>query len=226
MWPTATAEDAESSQARREKDVTLTEAAKLWPTPRRQEGESGPDYARQGREGSGGTDLTTFVAEQWQTPASDIFRSRGGDRVDEQGLDQQARLWATPQAQDAKQEGDRPHSRSIMLIQQVSRFSLPDLTTTPPGSESSESAPSLRQRRKLNPTFVCWLMNWPTWWTSLEPRNCDLQEMESYLSKQRMLLRHFVGDSSDLRMSTAVAELKQPHWTSLAPLGSGSRETE
>lgn len=35
---------------------------------------------------------------QWQTPATDSFRSRGGDRKDEMGLDQQARLWPTPAA--------------------------------------------------------------------------------------------------------------------------------
>jgi hypothetical protein len=33
-------------------------------------------------------------AEQWQTPATDSFRSRGGDRKDEQGLDQQARSFS------------------------------------------------------------------------------------------------------------------------------------
>lgn len=35
-------------------------------------------------------------APLWQTPATDSFRSRGGDRSDEMGLDQQARLWGTP----------------------------------------------------------------------------------------------------------------------------------
>jgi hypothetical protein len=33
---------------------------------------------------------------QWQTPATDSFRSRGGDRKNEQGLDQQARLGLWP----------------------------------------------------------------------------------------------------------------------------------
>jgi DNA (cytosine-5)-methyltransferase 1 len=154
MWPTATAEDAESSQARREKDVTLTEAVKLWPTPRKQEAESGPDYARRGRSNSGGDDLTT----------------------------------------------DQVHS-------------LPALTTTPPGSGSSETAPSSRPRQwltpqtpsphdsdntvgtgrrnqrgldhqaieltgrpKLNPLFVEWLMGWPIGWTSLAPLGSGSRE--------------------------------------------------
>ena len=35
-------------------------------------------------------------ATYWQTPATDSFRSRGGDRVNEMGLDQQSRFWPTP----------------------------------------------------------------------------------------------------------------------------------
>jgi hypothetical protein len=42
------------------------------------------------------------MAHEWQTPATDSFRSRGGDRKDEQGLDQQARLWATPMSRDTR----------------------------------------------------------------------------------------------------------------------------
>lgn len=42
----------------------------------------------------------TGGAEQWQTPGTDSFRSRGGDRADEMGLDQEARFWQTPQARE------------------------------------------------------------------------------------------------------------------------------
>jgi hypothetical protein len=37
----------------------------------------------------------------WQTPAVDSFRSRSGARIDEMGLDQQARRWPTPKQSDA-----------------------------------------------------------------------------------------------------------------------------
>lgn len=43
----------------------------------------------------GGTPLSMQGA-QWQTPGTDSFRSRGGERKDEEGLDQQARHWPTP----------------------------------------------------------------------------------------------------------------------------------
>jgi hypothetical protein len=41
--------------------------------------------------------------KQWQTPSSGNFRTRGGDRADELGLDNQAKKWATPQAHDVHQ---------------------------------------------------------------------------------------------------------------------------
>ncbi len=45
-------------------------------------------------------------SSQWQTPATDSFRSRGGDRKDEMGLDQQARAhWPTPMQDDKSHDG-------------------------------------------------------------------------------------------------------------------------
>jgi hypothetical protein len=40
--------------------------------------------------------LTTQALKNWQTPATDSFRSRGGDRIAEMGLDQEARNFGTP----------------------------------------------------------------------------------------------------------------------------------
>lgn len=46
----------------------------------------------------------------WQTPQVDSFRSRGGDRKDEMGLDQQARLqWVTPASRDWKGANSETH---------------------------------------------------------------------------------------------------------------------
>jgi DNA (cytosine-5)-methyltransferase 1 len=47
-------------------------------------------------------------ATHWQTPAIDSFRSRGGDRKDEMGLDQQSRNWPTARAEDAESCGNHP----------------------------------------------------------------------------------------------------------------------
>lgn len=45
------------------------------------------------------------MASKWQTPGTDSFRTRGGERSDEAGLDRQAKLWATPPTQDAANNG-------------------------------------------------------------------------------------------------------------------------
>lgn len=83
--------------------TSLTDAAvrdPKWTTPSASDGERGGTLTP----GMSGTSLAQQVAtpgfkrpELWQTPGTDSFRSRGGDRKDEMGLDQQAR-WMTPKA--------------------------------------------------------------------------------------------------------------------------------
>ena len=74
-WPTPMVGDAiggrTSKGADRPGEGGLLQAAKMWPTPKSTR--SGPDYAREEREGSGGDDLATFVAKEentWPTPSS------------------------------------------------------------------------------------------------------------------------------------------------------------
>jgi hypothetical protein len=79
-------------------------------------------------------------AAWWQTPATDSFRCRGGDRKNEMGLDQQAR---------------------------TSDYFHPAPETPPHGSESLPTSPT--SRRRLNPNFVDWLMSLPPGWTDYAP---------------------------------------------------------
>lgn len=98
----------------------------------------------------------------WQAPATDSFRSRGGDRKDEMGLDQQARnLWAAPASSLAnydeppesfKARGEALKKRGypaqgVNLSQQSSTFQspLPALQTPPDGVPSSEWRPTSRR---------------------------------------------------------------------------------
>jgi hypothetical protein len=82
--------------------VTIAEQSEHWATPNAHDGT--------GARGKGFTladhhykphDLVT-MSDQWQTPATDSFRSRGAARKDEMGLDQKARLWATPMSRDTR----------------------------------------------------------------------------------------------------------------------------
>lgn len=111
FWPTAVANDDKSPEAHmamknrmpggpRQTITSLQVKVQDWPTPMaRVDGGPNNRYHHQNRKA--GRQLTTESAI-WQTPATDSFRSRAGERKDEMGLDQQARMWTTPQARDTK----------------------------------------------------------------------------------------------------------------------------
>src|SRR4029434_5502383 len=96
LWPTARAEDSESCGNHPGATDSLTGATRNWPTPHTN---CTTGAGSQGRDG--GDNLQTTV-DLWQTPATDSFRSRGGDRKDEMGLDQEARHWKTPHGMSNK----------------------------------------------------------------------------------------------------------------------------
>jgi len=92
----------------------LAMAATLWATPNVPNGGRG---VREGASPTGmmpdGTKRQIDLGNQatvWQTPQTDSFRSRGGARKDEQGLDQQARVWPTPAARDYRSPNAKPYS--------------------------------------------------------------------------------------------------------------------
>ena len=122
-------------------------------------------------------------AAMWPTPQIDSFRSRGGARKHEKGLDGMARDWPTPMATDGNKPsaGNRKSadltSASQMWMTPTARdhkdgaTSLANtpvngllgrqvLVTPTVGSDISEP------RRTLNPAFVEALMGWPTGWTA------------------------------------------------------------
>ena len=75
MWATPTVNDSKNnagpSERKRHGPSLNVQAANMWPTPKSTR--SGPDYAREGRDGSGGDDLATSVAKEehtWPTPSS------------------------------------------------------------------------------------------------------------------------------------------------------------
>ena len=142
--------------------------ARNWPTPVANDDNKTAEAHLAKKPGRTVVTSLNIVAKDWQTPASDSFRSRGGERKDEMGLDQQARYWATPLWSDAANAGSLASgSADTMLWRQASqRFPL-DPQTEPHGGKSSPSTPT--SRRQLNPRFVEWLMGWPIGQTSLAP---------------------------------------------------------
>lgn len=96
------------------KRLSLQGEAEAWRSPTAWDGRRGvmadPDP-------KAGQHSLNNQASLWQTPGTDSFRSRGGDRKDEMGLDQQVRAfsaWPTVTTNDAKRGSDsnRPNRRN------------------------------------------------------------------------------------------------------------------
>lgn len=117
--------------------VTIAEQAEHWGTPNAHDatGARGPGFEM--TDGHTKPHDLAKHAEQWTTPGTDSFRSRGGDRVNEMGLDQEARHWQSPQGRDFRsgeitQETKEKHVGSRPLNEEV-------LNWPSPRTEDSES---------------------------------------------------------------------------------------
>lgn len=164
MWPTPRSEDSESAGNHPGATDSLTGATSLWSTPHAHNSQGSPGAGLTANDGRQ-RDLVR-EAKHWQTPASDSFRSRGGERKDEMGLDQQARSHLAPETP--------PHGSESSQSTPTSR---PPSASTKNGNSTSDSR--LLQRR-LNPRFTEWLMGWPPGWTSLAPLGSGSPVTASY----------------------------------------------
>ena len=149
-WPTARSEDSESCGNHPGATDSLTGATATWRTP--DAPGSGDPRNRQDSMDAGHQVTIAEQAEHWQTPATDNFRSRGGDRKDEPGLDQQARMFPTPSARDWKsgQASDATMNRNARPLNEIAEHlafpsSLPD-PQIPDGPQSSETSLGSRHR--------------------------------------------------------------------------------
>lgn len=144
-WPSTRSEDAESCGNHLGKTDSLSGAVGSWSTSHDQA--SGPDA--------------------WQTPATDSFRSRGGERKDEMGLDQDDRTWMTPTSGEAKGRayqrdgGDKNGTPRDALTGQSQKWSTPtarDMNGANPPETIARKKAQGHGARMLNDDAV----NWPT----------------------------------------------------------------
>jgi hypothetical protein len=159
MWDAGAAYELQMSEP-----ATCESGSSLWPTVLNRDYKMTSAPIRKDT-GKHRLDQLPVAAMLWQTPSADPFRSRGGNRKHEMGLDQQARIgfWQTPLAKHAKpslqaEENCTPRS----LLTQVSRISRHGQEIQS-GSGCSGSDPILH--RRLNPRFVEWLMGFPIGWS-------------------------------------------------------------
>ena len=187
-WPTPNAghqNDADTNwQERREKlkekwnngngfGLTLSMATSTWPTATSRDWKDGTSAETAPENG-----LLGRAAPLWNTPGTDSFRGRGGDRKDEAGLDRQAKMWATPRHNDAKNSTWMHDRENLTLSGQVSSLQAP--ATETPGHECSPKC------RRLNPQFVGWLQGMPMGWTSLAPLNSEDLVIWWHLCRERL----------------------------------------
>lgn len=113
----------------------------LWASPQARDYRS-PDAGRLERDNGGGNANLNDQVDKWPTPSADNFRTRGGDRADEKGLDQLVKQWPSPRAEDSESCGAHPN-RS----QPDSTGSAVSLWTTPTSRKGGPDDPADRQER-------------------------------------------------------------------------------
>jgi hypothetical protein len=180
LWPTVSVCGNHNRKGASETSQDgLSTKVKAWSTPRAEDAESCGM-----RHGRGVADTLTAQTRIWQTPASDSFRSRGGDRKDEMGLDRKAK-------QSVVQHAGHPHANP-----DSANWATPRTPTG--GAESAERKKELgrmesgggdlasQTQGKLNPRWVETLMGVPIGWCMpsctnpviIEPMNCVCLETE------------------------------------------------
>ena len=153
-------------------------------------------------------------AAMWPTPQTDSFRSRGGARKHEKGLDGMARDWPTPMATD----GNKPSAgnrKSADLTSASQMWMTPTARDHKDGATTLANTPvngllgrqvlvtptvggdTCEPRRTLNPAFVEALMGWPTGWTAfgsaatawshwLPRMRCELSRLNFWMTDEDM----------------------------------------
>ena len=183
------------SQRRPWAPLIAANASSSWPTPTARDWKD--DGSAEANVPTNG--LLGRTVARWQTPQTDSFRSRGGERKDEAGLDRQARTWPTPTASVA-QDGEHVETwdaRRVLIKERkmngngmgepltiaASRFGRPSPETPPDGTAISPPV-------VLNPPFVEALMGLPRGWSGCEPL---AMELSPWLRRWRIALSALVS---------------------------------
>lgn len=143
VWPTPIAGDAKNSYRHSPGHLKLLGAARLatWPTPNASNG-SGGGQAKRFLNPDRSNELNDAVMLAiWPTPQTDNFRSRGGDRKHEMGMDQLAR--SIPEMGPARITAD--------------------------GRLLTGSSAGTTSGGQLNPAHSRWLMGFPPAWDACAP---------------------------------------------------------
>jgi hypothetical protein len=134
--------------------IDQAKTPKLWPTPDAKLANSGADYARANRNGSGGDDLTTRLHKLWPTPRKEGYDSQGkghGDLV----YEVKNRLLPTPRNDHSGLESHGVTalggSLNPRFVEELMGFPIDHTALKPSATPSSRSKPTRSSKRSPKP---------------------------------------------------------------------------
>jgi len=166
----------------------------MWPTPM---GMAGLD--KTGKTSAGGE--FAKMATNWPTPRAISGGGESGQRKQELlredsgggDLQSEAQRWPTPAARDEKAPNVNETHATDQPGNVSSRWQTPRTGTKgPPGEDSTHGGQPTGKR--LNPTFVEWLMGFPPNWTTLQP--VALTAFGRWVTRSFLLSRALLSSSS------------------------------
>lgn len=172
------------------------QAARFWATP------MASDDGHKVTVASKQNSLIRQAHQFWPTPASRDHKGENSAEHLQNGtgrlhLDQLPNFvkfcWPTPAASDSTRGGQQTERMTGQtLVQTVNSLCSHPVLSIHDGAELSPTTRTLRQR--LNPAFACWLMGWPTWWTSPGRISSAASEMELWRSRLISHLSRLLGE--------------------------------
>jgi DNA (cytosine-5)-methyltransferase 1 len=152
MWPTPTVDDSKNVNPKPNRIAGLVAAVNKWPTPVASDAWTGDLKSTQQTEGSRHSLNLSTAVQKWPTPTASDWKGRGPNSK-QQGLSEVVK-YPTMSASGMGNTGSQQ-----MLQRHVDSGSL---------TEEEKRGMTAGNGGRLNPTWVEWLMGFPTGWTDLE----------------------------------------------------------
>jgi DNA (cytosine-5)-methyltransferase 1 len=156
QWPTPKASDAkrgDSPSERNRHTPSLPAAVNMWPTPVASDAWTGDLKSTQQTEGSRHSLNLSTAVQKWPTPTASDWKGRGPNSK-QQGLSEVVKYPTPTYGKLAGGTGGFNQIEELYLTGQVTL--------------EEKKAMQAGNGGRLNPTWVEWLMGFPTGWTDLE----------------------------------------------------------